>query len=72
MPSDTGVKSLMGDHQRAAVLTHRVLKCPSCGEQHIDKGKWATFNHAKHRCERCGRFFPDQDGPSVGVARLDA
>lgn len=65
MPSDlpgVGVKSL----QRSDLVL-RVLKCPSCGEQHVDTGKWATFNHRKHLCSRCRRFFTDPEGASVGV-----
>lgn len=48
-----------------------ILNCTHCGAQHIDKGKWATFDHPKHLCSNCGKFFDDPHGRSVGVADLD-
>lgn len=33
------------------------LTCPHCGEVHIDELKFATFEHAKHLCNSCGRNF---------------
>jgi hypothetical protein len=51
-------------------LTPAILHCPKCGAQHVEKGKWATFDHPQHLCYACGAFFPDPKGASVGVAQL--
>ncbi len=49
--------------------TPAILHCPHCGAQHVEKGKWATFDHKKHLCYACGRFF-EVPAPNVGVADL--
>jgi hypothetical protein len=49
--------------------TPAVLHCPRCGVQHVDRGKWATFDHRRHLCHGCGTFFEDA-APNVGVAAL--
>jgi hypothetical protein len=41
------------------------LNCPRCGGLHIDELKFATFPHAKHLCNACGRNFRDRSGPSI-------
>ena len=44
------------------------LFCPHCSKQHVDRGKWALFNHKTHICvDGCGRRFEDPKGPSVGI-----
>ena len=30
-----------------------LLWCPRCGQQHIDKGLWATVPHRTHYCNYC-------------------
>jgi hypothetical protein len=51
------------------MVTPAILACPLCGVQHVEKGKWATFDHRKHLCYACGRFFEVPE-PNVGVASL--
>lgn len=46
------------------------LKCPRCGELHIDELKFATRAHRKHQCNSCGRNFNDRN-PSVGNPLAD-
>ncbi len=41
------------------------LKCPRCGEAHIDAGEFAARPHRKHLCLACGRDFYDSE-PSIG------
>ena len=50
--------------------TPALLHCPDCGAQHIETGKWATFDHRRHLCYGCGRFF-DVDAANVGVRSLE-
>ncbi len=47
------------------------LRCPSCGEYHIDEGKYATFNHRVHVCSSCGVKFSSQQ-KCIGLAPPDA
>jgi hypothetical protein len=47
------------------------LTCPHCGEIHIDELKFATFPHAKHLCNSCGRNFRDRQ-PSISNPLADA
>jgi transposase-like protein len=49
--------------------TPAVLSCPHCGAPHVDKGRWATFDHRRHLCFACGRFFEVPE-PNVGVEAL--
>ena len=51
------------------MVTPAILACPSCRLQHIDKGKWATFDHRRHLCHGCGQSFEAAE-PNVGVASL--
>jgi transposase-like protein len=51
------------------MVTPAILACPHCALQHIDKGKWATFDHKRHLCSGCGRFF-EASAPNVGVTSL--
>jgi len=50
------------------MVTPAVLHCPSCGARHVDKGRWAKFDHRKHLCAGCGRFF-EVPAANVGVDR---
>lgn len=36
------------------------LTCTHCGEVHIDEKMFATYPHAKHLCNSCGRNFFDK------------
>ncbi|MHA3019661.1 hypothetical protein ACXPWS_05250 [Mycobacterium sp. BMJ-28] len=47
------------------------LKCPHCGETHIDELMFATRPHAKHLCNSCGRNFFDRE-PSISNPLADA
>jgi hypothetical protein len=47
------------------------LKCTHCGEVHIDELKFATYPHAKHLCNSCGRNFLDQQ-PSISNPLAEA
>ena len=49
-----------------APLVHQVVSCPFCNLIHVDKGKFAKFNHLKHECFHCGLFFSSAV-PCVGV-----
>jgi len=51
------------------MVTPAILHCPGCGAQHVDKGRWAAFDHRRHLCYACGLFF-EAPKPGVGVARL--
>lgn len=51
--------------------TPAILHCPHCGAQHVERGKWAHFDHRKHLCYACGLFF-EVGEPNVGVQALDA
>jgi len=48
-----------------------ILKCPACGEQHIDKGEWATKPHRTHLCEKCNHEWRPFEFPTVGVEKLN-
>lgn len=49
--------------------TPAIIACPRCGTQHVERGKWTTFDHRKHLCYACGMFF-DVPEANVGVASL--
>ncbi|MEK6982625.1 MAG: hypothetical protein AABX38_06840 [Candidatus Micrarchaeota archaeon] len=38
-------------------LVKTIIIHDKCSKAHIDKGKWATFNHSRHLCEYCKEFF---------------
>jgi len=44
-------------------MAHQVkhLRCPHCGEVHLDTGRFAIHPHRKHLCQSCGRLFQDND-----------
>lgn len=41
------------------------LRCPRCGELHIDERRFATWPHRRHLCNGCGHPFNDASGPSI-------
>lgn len=51
------------------MVTPAILACPRCGVQHVEQGKWAAFDHRRHLCYACHRFF-EVPQPNVGVASL--
>lgn len=38
-------------------LQKEIIIHDKCGKVHVDKGKWAEFNHSRHLCEHCHDFF---------------
>jgi hypothetical protein len=60
------------------MVTQAILHCPKCGAQHVEKGKWAKFDHAQHLCYARGAMFPGPDwqvrwrcGPGNGAGCCD-
>ena len=39
----------------------KLLRCPHCGEAHLDAGYFAVKPHRKHMCQGCGRHFNDTE-----------
>jgi transposase-like protein len=37
----------------------KLLRCPHCGEAHLDAGYFAVKPHRRHMCQACGRQFND-------------
>ncbi len=64
---DDGVRIVRSDAARAFMvaavfgLELKVLRCPRCGEVHLDAAEFAVEAHRKHQCNRCGRHFFDPD-----------
>ena len=48
------------------LLVRAVVHCTYCGQLHEDLQRWATFNHCKHLCSGCHRYFWTKE-PCVGV-----
>ncbi len=48
------------------------LRCPRCGEPHIDERRFATNPHRRHLCNRCGHPFHDTSGTSISNPLADA
>jgi predicted RNA-binding Zn-ribbon protein involved in translation (DUF1610 family) len=46
------------------------LKCPACGELHIDEGEFATKPHHTHACQHCGHTWRPAIVPTTGVRFL--
>ena len=46
------------------------LPCPSCGELHVDAGKFATKPHHTHACQSCGMVWRPALIATVGVRFL--
>lgn len=73
-------KSLGNDHLGRESLSMLVaklqapvpmrLRCPSCGELHIDEGEFATKPHHTHACQHCGEVWRPAIVHTVGVAFL--
>ena len=53
----------------SATVVRAVVKCTCCGKVHVDRAKWATFNHSKHVCMYCGCTFRSAQ-PCIGVDSL--
>ena len=47
-------------------LNYKTVVHKKCGKKHIDKDKFKTFNHRKHLCHYCNKYFYD-DERGVGV-----
>jgi len=47
-------------------LVKREIVHEKCGKRHIDEGKYAEYNHAKHLCLICNKFFYEKT-PAVGI-----
>ncbi len=57
------------------------LRCPWCGQVHLDAAEFAVTPHVRHQCNWCGRFFrhatPSVSNPAeelqalTGVTRTD-
>ena len=50
----------------------KVLHCPTCGTQHVDRGEWATRRHSLHLCEQCGNEWRPFSYYTVGVEALSS
>jgi len=50
----------------------KLLYCPACQNQHIDKAEWATpaKAHRTHLCESCGHKWRPFDFYTIGVESL--
>lgn len=46
------------------------LRCPACGELHIDVGEFATKPHHTHACQDCGEVWRPAVVCTVGVQFL--
>ena len=47
-------------------LNHKIVIHKKCGKKHIDDGKFKTFNHRKHLCHYCNKYFYD-DERGIGI-----
>lgn len=49
----------------------KYIRCPYCGEAHLDRDWFGVHPHRRHLCAGCGRHFPDDDtaigNPICGV-----
>lgn len=65
-----------GGFERGVILrldppVPKVLPCPNCGKNHVDKGYWATTRvHRTHLCEHCGMLFKPFEFATVGVEHV--
>lgn len=46
------------------------LRCPACGELHLDVGEFATKPHHTHACQECGEVWRPAVVCTVGVQFL--
>lgn len=75
LPSDNTVGMLYVAQQEAAELAAALpipmrLRCPGCGELHIDVGEFATKPHHTHACQDCGEVWRPAVVCTVGVQFL--
>lgn len=49
---------------RIAGVESSLIRCPRCGAEHIDEGRFAVTPHRKHQCMCCGREFYDKTASS--------
>ena len=47
-----------------------LIRCPECGQRHVDEGEFATKPHHTHACQCCGAVWRDTIEPTVGVRFL--
>ena len=47
------------------------VMCPHCEQHYVDKGRWAKFNHYKHKCSNCAKMFHSEKA-YVGVESAGA
>lgn len=50
----------------ASTVVKKVIFCPKCATQHIDRGEWAEKVHHNHLCLKCAEVF-DVGEYSFGV-----
>ena len=43
-----------------------MIKCTFCGSVHVDSGRFALYNHARHKCMHSRLFFKNEV-PCVGI-----
>lgn len=55
---------------RDATPVPMLLWCPSCGERHVDQGRFASKPHHTHACQSCGMVWRPALVPTVGVRFL--
>jgi predicted RNA-binding Zn-ribbon protein involved in translation (DUF1610 family) len=46
------------------------LRCPDCGELHVDVGEFFTKLHHTHSCQKCGETWRPAVAHTVGVQFL--
>ncbi len=61
------VYDLIGRYGEPVAINY-ILTCPSCQQQHVDKGEWAFRSHRTHLCEFCGVTWRPHDIYTCGVA----
>ncbi len=62
---DTGMRIEI-DPKDTINLVYKTIIHKICGKKHIDREKFATFNHSKHLCEFCDEYFKD-DERAIGI-----
>lgn len=56
--------------ERASDPIPILLKCPECGERHIDEGLYETIPHHTHACQHCGFAWRPAVVETIGVRFL--
>jgi predicted RNA-binding Zn-ribbon protein involved in translation (DUF1610 family) len=49
-----------------------VLRCPECGDIHIDRDEWAARPHRTHQCQACKHEWRPYEVATVGVESWDS